>query len=161
VRVRPTWLRWSDFAKTPQEIVEVDAAALGYEAAAPAPLTDDQAIAFARAHVDVWNSHDLDAILTHYSDDAVLTSPVAHALTGAATLCGKSALRDYFALGLTRYPDLQFELHQTFRGQHGVTLLFQGVGGRMVAEVLRLDRHRKITRVDAHYACSEGGRSKP
>jgi hypothetical protein len=33
---------------------------------------------------------------------------------------------------------------------------YTGAGGRMVAEVLRLDRNRKIARVDAHYACDAG-----
>ena len=142
-RVRPTWLRDSDFGQQPPAIVEHDFALLG----------DDEANAFARAHVDVWNTHDLDAILDDYTADATLSSPVAKALTGAATIRGHAALREYFATAFAKYPDLRFDLHHTFRGEHGVTLLFRGAGGRMVAEVLRLDRNRKITSVDAHYAC--------
>jgi ketosteroid isomerase-like protein len=142
-RVRPTWLRDSDFSQQPPAIVEHDIAL----------LTDDEATAFARAHVDVWNTHDLDAILDDYTADATLSSPVAKSLTGASTIRGHAALREYFATAFAKYPDLRFDLHHTFRGEHGVTLLFRGAGGRMVAEVLRLDRNRKITRVDAHYAC--------
>ena len=32
---------------------------------------------FAREWIEAWNSHDLDAILSHYATDVVLTSPVA------------------------------------------------------------------------------------
>jgi ketosteroid isomerase-like protein len=147
-RVRPTWLRYSDFTCVPPKIVELE-----LDPVPQAAMTDPQAVAFARAHVEVWNSHDLDAILEHYSDDAVLSSPVARAVTGEPTIRGKPALRDYFTRGFERFPDLHFDLHHTFRGEHGLTLLFRGANGRLVAEVLRLDRDGRITRVDAHYAC--------
>jgi ketosteroid isomerase-like protein len=146
------FMRWSDYTCDPPEIVEHQVAA----PAIPFTMTDAEAAAFARAHVDTWNSRDLDAVMADYTDDVVLTSPVAHALTGSPMVRGKAALRDYFASGLTKYPELRFDLHQTFRGEQGLTLLFRGAGGRMVAEVLRLDRNRKIARVDAHYACDAG-----
>lgn len=116
-------------------------------------MTDEEAVAFARRHVDVWNSLEIDAILDHYTDDAVLSSPVAKSVTGSATIRGKAELRDYFTRALTEFPNLQFRLHHTFRGEHGLTLLFQGAGGRLVAEVLGIDDSGKITRVDAHYVC--------
>ncbi len=34
-----------------------------------------QAEKFAQAWVDSWNSHDLDRIMSHYSDDFDMTSP--------------------------------------------------------------------------------------
>ncbi|MGH3529462.1 MAG: nuclear transport factor 2 family protein, partial [Pseudonocardiaceae bacterium] len=35
------------------------------------------AAAFADDWVEAWNSHDLDRILSHFTDDVVFTSPVA------------------------------------------------------------------------------------
>ena len=40
-------------------------------------ITENQAIAFAEHWVQAWNSHDLDAIVSHYEDDVVLVSPNA------------------------------------------------------------------------------------
>src|SRR5215469_1635474 len=39
--------------------------------------TESEAKEFARQWVAAWNSHDLDAIMSHYDADVVLTSPVA------------------------------------------------------------------------------------
>src|SRR5437660_91789 len=60
---------------------------------------------FAADWVAAWNRHDLDAILSHYADDVVFTSPFAVRLTGDGTVRGKPALRAYFAAALTRLPD--------------------------------------------------------
>ena len=40
-------------------------------------MNEDDARAFAAAWADVWNRRNLDAILAHYADDVVLTSPLA------------------------------------------------------------------------------------
>ncbi|HVE97479.1 MAG TPA: nuclear transport factor 2 family protein [Pseudonocardiaceae bacterium] len=34
------------------------------------------AVAFAEGWVKAWNSHDLDAVLSHIADNVVFTSPV-------------------------------------------------------------------------------------
>ncbi len=40
-------------------------------------LTEDKARNFAKHWIQAWNSHDLDAIRSHYSENVVLLSPVA------------------------------------------------------------------------------------
>ena len=40
-------------------------------------LTNDEAREFAGHWISAWNAHDLAAILSHYSNEVVLTSPVA------------------------------------------------------------------------------------
>jgi ketosteroid isomerase-like protein len=70
--------------------------------------------------VDDWlqacNAHDLDRIMSRYADDVVFTSPVAAQLaTGSeGVIRGKPALREYWAEGLRRSPDLHFEVLGTF-----------------------------------------------
>ncbi len=55
-----------------------------------------------------WNSHDLEKILSHYSEDLIFISPFVSKLLNeaTATLKGKTALRPYFAKALEKYPDL-------------------------------------------------------
>ena len=67
---------------------------------------------FADDWIADWNSHSLDAILSHYSPDVVLTSPVAARILNdpSGTVRGKAALKNYFKLGLEAYPNLHFDL---------------------------------------------------
>ena len=114
-----------------------------------------EAVQFAQKHVATWNSHHLDAILRLYSEHAELHSPLAGTLRGETVVRGREALREYFVQGLTKYPDLRFELLGTFLCQTSVTLLFNGAGGKRVCEVLFLDAAGTIEREYAHYLCEQ------
>lgn len=116
-------------------------------------MTPAEAVKFAEKHVATWNAHDLEAILDMYSEDAELRSPLAATLMGDGVVRGREGLRAYFEQGLKRYPDLRFELVDTFLCQDSVTLLFKGAGGRLVCEVLFVNAARKVERVYAHYRC--------
>lgn len=120
-------------------------------------MTEDQALAFAKKHVETWNSHDLDAIASLYAVDVELVSPVALALRGDPVVRGRAALRAYAALGLEKYPELEFELVDVFLCVSSVTLLFWGAGRRLVAEVLVLNERLEIERVLAHYRVGPPG----
>jgi ketosteroid isomerase-like protein len=120
-------------------------------------MTAEQALAFARKHVDTWNTHDLDAIMALYSQSVELVSPLAGAITGATTVRGQARVRDYFERGLQKYPELHFELVDTFLCRSSVTLLFHGAGRKLVAEVLFIDSESKIERVFAHYRAEHSG----
>ena len=39
--------------------------------------TEIDAVAFSRAWVDAWNRRDIEAVLAHFHDDAVFSSPIA------------------------------------------------------------------------------------
>src|SRR5262249_51493830 len=81
---------------------------------------------FARHWIAAWNSHDLDAILSQYAPEVVLTSPVAAKLLDVSSgkVIGKQALGDYFARGLAAYPDLKFELVDVLSGISSVVLYY-------------------------------------
>ena len=69
-----------------------------------------EAQAFAEQWVRDWNAHDIDALLEHFTDDAVFTSPVAVRLLGGdGVIRGKEALRAYWSEGVRLIPDLRFE----------------------------------------------------
>jgi hypothetical protein len=114
-------------------------------------LTAEEALAFAKKHVDTWNTHDLDAIMALYSQSIVLESPLAGAIAGGPTVRGQADVRAYFERGLQKYPELSFELVDTFLCHSSLTLLFYGAGRKLVAEVLFIDSESKIERVFAHY----------
>ncbi|RHA42627.1 nuclear transport factor 2 family protein [Cellulomonas rhizosphaerae] len=95
--------------------------------------------AFAAAWVDAWNAHDVEAVLAHFADDVVFTSPVAARVlpeTGGV-LRGKDALRTYWTLGLTLIPDLRFSVERVFVGIDVLVIAYRNQRGNAVDEVLR------------------------
>ena len=100
--------------------------------------------AFARDWCRAWNAHDLDAVLAHFHDDVVFTSPVAARVvpeTGGAVR-GKDALRRYWAAALMAYPDLRFEVVGTYVGTAAVVINYRNQLGNLVNEVLIFDGDR-------------------
>src|SRR6266568_3114306 len=59
-----------------------------------------------------WNSHDLDRVLSHYSEDVVFQSPYVVQRLGepSGEVRGKEALRAYWSSGLQAQPTLHFTL---------------------------------------------------
>jgi hypothetical protein len=108
---------------------------------------------FAQEWISVWNSHDLNAILSHYSDDVQFTSPFIVRLMNepTGTIRGKDKLRPYFEKGLQAYPDLHFELIEVLEGVDSITLYYHSVKNLMAAEVMFLNEKGLIQRVVAHY----------
>jgi len=119
------------------------------------PMTPElEAEEFAPKWIAAWNSHNLDAILSHYDDDVVLTSPVAAAMLNlpSGTVEGKLALRDYFKRGLEMYPNLEFELLDVMRGLGSMVICYRNQKGTKTAEFMELAASGKIIRVVANYS---------
>ena len=76
----------------------------------PPLASPDFATAFASAWIANWNARDVEAVLSHFADDCVFESPVAHAVTGEAKIVGKAKLRAYWEAALARIPSLHFTL---------------------------------------------------
>jgi len=117
-------------------------------------LTETEARQFAQHWILAWNSHDLDAILSHYGPEIVLTSPVAARLLNnpSGTVAGKEALRAYFKRGLEAYPGLAFELLDVMWGLSSVVLYYVNQKGTKTGEFMELDANRKVVRVVANYS---------
>ena len=97
--------------------------------------------AFATAWVTAWNAHDLEAVLAHFHDDVLFTSPVAARIlpeTGGVVR-GKAALRDYWVTALDRLPDLHFDVIDVYRGESLVVINYRNHRGDSVNEVLMFD----------------------
>lgn len=117
-------------------------------------IADTEANKFAREWIAAWNSHDLDAILSHYDANVVLTSPVAAKLLGdpAGAVSGIAALRGYFQRGLEAFPNLHFELHDVMFGLSSVVLCYKNQRGTKSAEFMEFGANGKVVRVVANYS---------
>jgi ketosteroid isomerase-like protein len=96
---------------------------------------------FAARWAEAWNAHDLEQVLSHFSDDAVFSSPVAARLIDGSdgVLRGKAALRDYWGRGLAAIPDLHFTVLDVYVGVSAVVISYRNQKGARVSEVLIFD----------------------
>ena len=116
--------------------------------------TESEARQFASEWIAAWNSHDLEAILSHYDENVVLTSPVAAKLLNdpSGTVRGKNALREYFHRGLEAFPNLRFELQDVMFGLSSVVLCYENQKGTKTAEFMEFGQNGKVIRVVANYS---------
>jgi hypothetical protein len=96
---------------------------------------------FAGQWLQAWNSHDLEAVLSHFSDDVVFSSPMAAQLGAGrgGVVHGKAALRDYWAEGVRRVPELHFEIESLYVGVQTLVINYRNQAGGLVNEVLVFD----------------------
>jgi len=115
-------------------------------------VTREFALRFAEEWIAAWNAHDLERVLSHYTDELEMSSPVIVDLVGepSGTLKGKPAVRAYWAKALARLPDLHFDLIDAYAGAGSVVVHYKGPRG-MSAEVFWFDDGGKVFRAAAHY----------
>src|SRR5438552_1949136 len=92
--------------------------------------------AFAQDWIQAWKQRDLDAILSHYTEDVEFHSSLVVKLLGetSGTIRGKQNLREYFQKGLAAFPgDLEIELLGVYQGVDSLVVHFQAKG-RKAAE---------------------------
>jgi ketosteroid isomerase-like protein len=97
------------------------------------------AVAFSKRWVDAWNAHDIEAVLEHFHDEVVFTSPVAARIlpeTGGVVR-GKSELRRYWTLALEHIPNLRFAVEDVYLGIDTIVIAYRNQDGGLVSEVLR------------------------
>ena len=116
-------------------------------------LFSRQAEALADDWIDAWNSHDLNRVLSHYTDDFEMTSPFISQFTGnpSGTLKGKKEVSKYWQLALEKIPDLHFKLVNVLVSPGSIVIYYHAVLGKMGAELLMLNSEGKIFKAIAHY----------
>ena len=96
-------------------------------------------------YADQWvramNAHDVEAVLDHFRDDVVFTSPVAARVVpeSGGVVRGKDALRDYWLRALNTLPDLHFEIIGVYRGESTLVINYRNERDGLVNEVLTFD----------------------
>jgi ketosteroid isomerase-like protein len=113
---------------------------------------------FARNFADEWinafNAHDLELVLSHYTEDFSIKTPVAARLLDAenGVVAGKEQVRAYWRYALAQMPDLHFELLDILIGTDGLTLYYVNTGsGKKTAEVMTFNDQGLVYRVAAYY----------
>ena len=109
---------------------------------------------FATEWISAWNSHDLESIMSHYSDQPEFSSPIIQQMgvNEEGIITSKAELRNYFERGLEKYPDLKFELLYVLKGVNSVVLFYKSINKMVTGEYMELNESGKVVRVKAHYA---------
>ncbi|MCT4173242.1 nuclear transport factor 2 family protein [Elizabethkingia anophelis] len=108
---------------------------------------------FAKTWIQAWNSHDMNAILSHYSEDIEITTPMIKMALGEGdgSLKGKEAVADYWRRALDKMPDLHFELYDVTEGVDSVALYYKSVMDKKAVEVMFFNEEGKVNKMFAHY----------
>lgn len=108
---------------------------------------------FAQKWIESWNSHSLENILSHYSDDIEITTPMIKMAGGinSGTLKGKKNVRDYWKKALNKIPNLHFELIDVTQSVDSIALYYKSVMNKKAIEVMFFNEQGEINKMIAHY----------
>ncbi len=122
-------------------------------APAPPPLSSLDAERLAGEWIAAWNSHELDTIMDLYSPQVSFQTPTIIDTLGIADglVSGAGRLREHFARGLARIPDLHFDLEAVYVGVRSVAITYRWADGTPVCELHEYDPDERIGRVQALY----------
>ncbi|MBX7107685.1 MAG: nuclear transport factor 2 family protein [Chitinophagales bacterium] len=110
-------------------------------------MTPDQLSHIAQQWFHAFNSHDLEALLALYADDAEHYSPKLKLRQPATQgwIKGKAALRTWWQDAFQRLPTLQYELLKLTANEHRVFMEYirhvKGEEDLPVGEVLEIRNH--------------------
>lgn len=116
-------------------------------------LTNSFAIEFAAAWISAWNAHDLEKILSHYTDDFIIESPIAlrRFPESGGILKGKAQIKKYWSIGLQN-KQLHFEIIEILVGINSLTIYYWSKNAhRKVAELLLFNEEKKVYRAIVNY----------
>ncbi|HEX4834111.1 MAG TPA: nuclear transport factor 2 family protein [Trebonia sp.] len=101
------------------------------------PLGDEWAGRFVGQWVSAWNAHDVPAVVAHFADDAVFSSPVMARILGTdGVIRGRQALLEAWTEGVRNLPDLHFEVIGYYVGVATLVINYRNQRGGLVCEVL-------------------------
>jgi hypothetical protein len=116
-------------------------------------ITKEQALDFAHEWVAAWNAHDLERVLSHYTEDFEMSSPFIVSFTGepSGTLKGRAQVGAYWRAALERIPNLRFELLEVFTCVNSITIYYKAVLGKLATEIFFINQEGKVYKALAHY----------
>jgi hypothetical protein len=88
---------------------------------------------FADQWVSDWNRKDVEAVLAHFGEQVIFTSPRAVAVLGSPTVEGKARLREYWTRAISRIQTIHFTLDYVIgdRERIGIVYVSEINGKRM------------------------------
>jgi hypothetical protein len=111
---------------------------LAYAAAYAGEMPTPDSQRFADDWARAWNAHDVEAVLAHFHDDVVFTSPVAARVLpeSEGVVRGKEALRHYWTRALALQSNLHFDVIDVYQGESTLVINYRNHRGELVNEVL-------------------------
>ena len=118
-------------------------------------ITEEFAKHFAAQWVNSRNSHNLETILAHYSEDFTIETPMTLKLVpeSKGLITGKAAIRSYWTIGLEKIPDLEFEILNVLTGINSLTIYYVNKATqRKSTESMFFNAEGKVNKVFVHYS---------
>ncbi len=114
-------------------------------------MDDINAIEFAHEWEAAWNRRDVEAVLKHFHEDAVFTSPLAKHMGFAKDgfVNGKDALRRYWTAALTQNADIRLQVTTVYQGMNTLVIAYKNQLGMDRTEILTF-RHGVV--IEGHCA---------
>jgi hypothetical protein len=110
---------------------------------------------FAEEWVTDWNSHELEKILTHYSEDFIIESPLAEKRIPGSNgkVTGKANIKAYWKMGLGANSKLEFEIIDIFCGVGYITIYYKNKStNKRVIEMLHFNQEKLVDRAIVNYS---------
>jgi hypothetical protein len=116
-------------------------------------MTLEEAKHFAEHWVAAWNNHDISAVLSHYTDDFEMTTPMIQRVLGieSGTLKGKTVVGDYWRAALKKQPDLKFSIIEVTFGVNSVSIYYNAVLGKRAIETFFFNETGLVYKALANY----------
>jgi hypothetical protein len=118
-------------------------------------FTKEFANQFAIDWVEAWNSHDIEKILSHYSDDFTIETPMAAKLFPASNglVIGKTEVRKYWLVGLERIPNLEFVIIDVLIGVSSISVYYLNTGNhKKSVEMMFFNEEMKVNKAIVNYS---------
>jgi SnoaL-like polyketide cyclase. len=119
-------------------------------------MNRDEAVEYARRWADAWNRLDVEAVLEHFDEDVIFSSPKALEAVGVPTVHSKEALRSYWTKALQPVESLRFTIVRVVWDAHTSELAIiydRQVNGRpdRAAEILRFGVSGRVVQGEVFY----------
>jgi hypothetical protein len=118
-------------------------------------FTKEFANQFAIDWAEAWNSHDIERILSHYSDDFTIETPMAAKLfpESKGLVIGKTEVRKYWLVGLERIPNLAFMIIDVLIGVSSIAVYYLNTGtNKKSVEMMFFNEEMKVNKAIVNYS---------
>lgn len=119
----------------------------------------EKAEVFAEKWIDDWNRADLEAILSHYAEDVIFSSPYVAKVLAKEIVIGKGHLREYWSAGLKKSKILH-TFKEVIVDPHASSVVIIYTASinerrREACEIMRFNLDGLISSSEAYYGASK------
>ena len=118
-------------------------------------ITPGFAESFAEEWISSWNSHDINKILSHYSEDFIIESRIAFKLVPGSNgkVVGKKAVKEYWIAGLNQNKNFEFKMLEVLIGINGLSIYYLNTAtGLRAVEMMLFNQEGKVQKAFVHHS---------